>query len=235
MVNVQDEIEMTHQTSKFTMVLPVDQSENIRMNSEWTHVFDLMFNSNHKHRDKIMQESVICNRDSKQAVLSYREYKRCPSEFVLRGLYLVRKGLLQDLRKYNNKKDRSFLLQMNLLRIVGFDNNNIFVEKMAIHSNLDDKDNTKWFIVPSISTCLVVFAIAAEDECGFCPWHPIADATTATKRNEEIDLRCFICFSLDGKARYNGLRGRKCIYITCKHKAHSAGMCVNHRRNIYSF
>ena len=205
------------------------------MNSEWTHVFDLMFNSNHKHRDKIMQESVICNRDSKQAVLSYREYKRCPSEFVLRGLYLVRKGLLQDLRNCNNKKDRSFLLQMNLLRIVGFDNNNIFVEKMAIHSNLDDKDNTKWLMVPSISTCLVVFAIAAEDECGFCPWHPIADATTATKRNEEIDLRCFICFSLDGKARYNGLRGRKCIYITCERKACSAGMCDNHRRNIYSF
>ena len=104
---------------------------------------------------------------------------------------------------------------------------NIYVDEMKIQTNLDHIDSLKWFLLPNIKTCLVVFAVSAEK--GYCPWHPVSDKTTAKKQTTEIDLHCNLCYSLGGYQRYFGLvNSKSCYFVDCQFKACSAGLCTRH-------
>ena len=227
MVNVDDTNVAKDLASEYVLIVGVGQSANIRRHPEWCEFIDIMYHSNHKYKDRVMQESAICNRDSKQVLISYSQYKRCPSEFVEMGLFLVQKELAADLRicEKNKAQDRSFLTKFNVLRICGFDMENIYVDEMKIQTNLDHIDSLKWFLLPNINTCLVVFAVSAEK--GYCPWHPVSDKTTAKKQTTEIDLHCNLCYSLGGYQRYFGLvNSKSCYFVDCQFKACSAGLCT---------
>lgn len=181
-------------SAKYVLVLAVDQSEFIRNNERWFDIIDLLPHKKSVESIGTLCESCFCNRDSEQAMLSYEQYSRAPEQFEIKEMFLVREDLLCDLQQYEQSRnlDQSFRETIHVMHVRGFDDDQLLVQDQKITETWTNNELT-WLYLPNIPTCLVVFAVAAAETRGYCPWHPLKDPCTVQKRTEEIDIYIYIC------------------------------------------